>query len=83
MPRKEFFDKFASKLDSMDPHSIHSYVNLLSREHGFMESVFNAIREGILYRVKTEEAVEVVRITELVRKQNPKFRLPRFSHMGK
>ena len=48
MPRKEFFDKFASKLDSMDPGSIHSYVNLLSREHGFMESVFNAIREGII-----------------------------------
>ena len=48
MPRKEFIDKFVSKLDSMDPGSIHSYVNLLSREHGFMESVFNAIREGII-----------------------------------
>ena len=39
--------------------------------------VYNAIRKGIPYRVKTEEAVEVVRVTELVREQNPAFRLPR------
>ena len=44
--------------------------------------VYNAIRKGIPYRVKTEEAVEVVRVTELVREQNPAFRLPRLSHMG-
>ena len=32
----------------MDSGSINSYVHLLAREHGFMESVFNAIREGII-----------------------------------
>lgn len=44
--------------------------------------VFNAIRKGIPYRVKTEEAVEVVRITEIIRNQNPSFRLPKLSKMG-
>ena len=48
MPRNEFFSKFVSKLDSLDSGSINSYVHLLAREHGFMESVFNAIREGII-----------------------------------
>lgn len=45
--------------------------------------VYNAIRKGIPYRVKIEEAAEVVRITEAVRNQNPKFRLPKLSRMGK
>ena len=44
--------------------------------------VYNAIRKGIPYRVKTEEAVEVVRITEIIRSQNPSFRLPKLSKMG-
>lgn len=48
MPRNEFFNKFVSKLDSMDPASINSYIHLLSREHGFLESVFNSIKEGIV-----------------------------------
>ena len=48
MPRNQFFTKFADKLDSLDPGSIDSYVHILAREHGFLESVFNAIREGIV-----------------------------------
>ncbi len=48
MPRNEFFNKFVSKLDSLDPASINSYIHLLSREHGFLESVFNSIKEGIV-----------------------------------
>ena len=48
MPRNQFFSKFETKLDSMDSGSINSYIHLLAREHGFMESVFNAIREGII-----------------------------------
>ena len=48
MPRKDFFSKFASKLDAMDPASISSYIHLLAREHGFLESVFNSIKEGIV-----------------------------------
>ena len=48
MPRNKVFTKLVSKLDSLDSGSINSYVHLLAREHGFMESVFNAIREGII-----------------------------------
>ena len=62
MPRNQFFSKFVSKLDSLDSGSINSYVHLLSREHGFMESVFNSIREGIIiiddgYRLVYHNAV--------------------------
>ena len=48
MPRNKFFTKFGSKLDAMDSGSINSYIHLLSQEYGFMESVLNAIREGII-----------------------------------
>lgn len=42
--------------------------------------VYNAIRKGVPYRVKVEESVEVVRVTELIRKQNPHFYREAFSH---
>ena len=45
--------------------------------------VYNAIRLGIPYRIKVAESVEVVRVAELVRKQNPEFRHVRLIHMGK
>ncbi len=83
MPRNEFFSKFATKLDSMDTGSINSYIHLLARKHGFMESVFNSIREGIVvidasYRLVYHNAVAKemfgipddfshIRITRLVR----------------
>ncbi len=83
MPRNEFFSKFATKLDSMDSGSINSYIHLLARKHGFMESVFNSIREGIVvidasYRLVYHNAVAKemfgipddfshIRITRLVR----------------
>ena len=35
------------------------------------------------YRVKVEESVEVVRVADLVRQQNPQFRQERLIHMGK
>ena len=62
MPRNQFFSKFKTKLKSMDSGSINSYIHLLSREHDFMESVFNAIREGIIiiddsYRLVYHNAV--------------------------
>jgi len=41
--------------------------------------VYDAIRKAIPYRVKVEDSVEVVRITELLRKQNPKFYRQLFS----
>ena len=45
--------------------------------------VFEAIRRGVPYRVKVEESVEVVRVADLVRQQNPRFRQDRLIHMGK
>ena len=45
--------------------------------------VYDAIRRGIPYRIKVAESVEVVRVTELVRAQNPAFRHVRLTHMGK
>ena len=45
--------------------------------------VFEAIRRGVPYRVKVEESVEVVRVADLVRQQNPQFRQDRLIHMGK
>ncbi|MBP5181835.1 MAG: PAS domain-containing protein [Lentisphaeria bacterium] len=46
--KNSFFSKFGTRLDSLDPGSINSYIHLLSREHGMLESLFNAIREGIV-----------------------------------
>ena len=38
--------------------------------------LFNAIRKGEKFPVRIEEAVEVVRITQIVKDQNPKFKTP-------
>ena len=46
--KNPFFSKFGTRLDSLDPGSINSYIHLLSREHGMLENLFNAIREGIV-----------------------------------
>lgn len=35
--------------------------------------VYNAIRKNIPYRVKTEESVEVIRVADILRQQNPEF----------
>ncbi|MBO5724677.1 MAG: hypothetical protein J6S58_07610 [Lentisphaeria bacterium] len=43
--------------------------------------VYNTIRKWIHYRVRTENAVEVIRVTELDRKQNPAIQLPGRSSM--
>ncbi|MBO5760970.1 MAG: GHKL domain-containing protein [Lentisphaeria bacterium] len=46
--KNPFFSKFGTRLESFDPGSIQSYIHLLSREHGMLENLFNAIREGIV-----------------------------------
>ena len=35
--------------------------------------LFNALRQNIPFPVKSAEALEVVRITEIVKRQNPQF----------
>ncbi len=39
---------FFDKLDKLDPKSFETYLNQLIREKGFLETVFNAIQEGIM-----------------------------------
>ncbi len=48
MPKNAFFDKLLSRLDAMDSRSIQTWLLRLSKEKGFLETVFNAIKEGII-----------------------------------
>jgi len=43
-----FLDRLINKLDAMDSNSIQAYILRLSREKGFLETVFNTINEGVL-----------------------------------
>ncbi|MHB9138739.1 MAG: sensor histidine kinase [Victivallaceae bacterium] len=48
MSKKSFLDRFLERVDSIDSNSVQAYILRLSREKGFLETVFNAIQEGIL-----------------------------------
>lgn len=48
MPKNSFLDKLIARLDSMDPRSVQTYILRIAREKGFLETVFNAIMEGVL-----------------------------------
>lgn len=43
-----FLDRLIERLDRLDPKSVQSYILRLVREKGFMETVFNTIKEGVL-----------------------------------
>ncbi|MCP5540341.1 MAG: PAS domain-containing protein [Akkermansiaceae bacterium] len=43
-----FIDKFIDRLDRVDPHEIQSYVLRIVQEKGFLEKVFDALREGVI-----------------------------------
>ena len=43
-----FLDKLIGRLDRIDPQSLQSVVLKLSREKGFLETLFNTIQEGII-----------------------------------
>ena len=43
-----FLDKLIDRLDRVDPQSLQSFVLKLSREKGFLETLFNTIQEGII-----------------------------------
>ncbi len=45
---KSFLDRFIERIDAIDANSLQAYILHLSREKGFFETVFNAVREGIL-----------------------------------
>lgn len=46
--KDSFIDKIVSRLDRLDSNNIQSYIQRLSREKGFLEMVFNTIKEGII-----------------------------------
>jgi signal transduction histidine kinase len=46
--KKNFLERFLERIDSIDSNSVQAYILRLSRDKGFLETVFNAIQEGIL-----------------------------------
>ena len=57
MAKNPFFSKFSTKIDSLDSGSINSYIHLLSREHGMLESLIDSIGEGIIV---VDESLHIV-----------------------
>lgn len=45
---KEFLDRFIARLDDIDAGSRQAYILRLMKDRGFLETVFNAIEEGLL-----------------------------------
>ena len=43
-----FLEQLIERLDKIDPASLQGYMRKLSREKGFMETISNTIREGII-----------------------------------
>ena len=46
--KSSFIDKLLSRLDRLDPKQVQTLVDRLLRDKGFLESVFEALREGVL-----------------------------------
>ncbi|VGO22877.1 Sporulation kinase E [Pontiella sulfatireligans] len=46
--KREFFDKLVDRLDHLDKGSLQSYFLRLAREKGLMETIFQALEEGII-----------------------------------
>ncbi len=46
--KDSLLDRLIKRLDVMDSNSVQAYILHLSREKGFFETIFNAVREGIL-----------------------------------
>lgn len=47
-PNPTFLDKLIGRLDRLDATSVQGYVLRLVREKGFLETVFNTIKEGVV-----------------------------------
>ena len=43
-----FLDRLIDRMDRLDPASLQTYVLRLAREKGFLETIFNTIREGVI-----------------------------------
>lgn len=47
-PGNSFLERLIDRMDRMDPSNLQTYVHRLVREKGFLETVFNTIREGLI-----------------------------------
>ncbi len=45
--KPSFLDKLIDRLDLVDPEEVQNLIERLTREKGFMENVFSALREGM------------------------------------
>ena len=45
--KPSFLEKLVDRLDLVDPEEVQSLIERLTREKGFMENVFSALREGL------------------------------------
>lgn len=43
-----FLDKFIERIGRVGPDEVQSYLLRLADEKGFLETIFNAIREGVI-----------------------------------
>jgi len=56
MAGKSHHERIISKLTSLDPVNMQNYIQHLSKERGFLETVFNTIREAVLV---TDEQMKI------------------------
>ncbi len=43
-----FFDRLVSRIDKIDPESLHTHMLRMARERGLLETVFQSIQEGVM-----------------------------------
>lgn len=53
MPKTDFINRLAERMDRMDASSLHNYLQRLARERGFLETIFSTIREGVVVLDRT------------------------------
>ncbi|MED5452960.1 MAG: PAS domain S-box protein, partial [Verrucomicrobiota bacterium] len=46
--KSSFVEKVLGRIDLLDPHDLHSFVERLVRERSFLETLFNTIEDGVL-----------------------------------
>lgn len=48
MAASRFINRLVDRVDKIDPESLQSHLLRLAQEHGFLETIFQSIQEGIL-----------------------------------
>lgn len=55
--KSPFIDKLIKRVELLDPKSVATVVSALAREKGFLETVFDALEEGVVVLGKDEKVV--------------------------